>query len=135
LCSRRREALRKERVTATLACAPGVFGVPVRAGLKGEAVSPAGGNAVSELGTLAGVQDGHWFRAESAFGPGYWLRRCEGFRALIHDREAGEVDAILEIDGVLEGLSIRFADGLVQVETTHIVDIDPIARVVVLDTW
>jgi hypothetical protein len=71
--------------------------------------------------------------AGSAFGPDYWLLRCDGFRVMAEDGGYGVVDEIVESHDVLEGLTVRLADSSVHIDAARIVDIDPVARLVVVD--
>jgi hypothetical protein len=69
----------------------------------------------------------------SAFGPHYWLARCDGFQVVATNGTRGCVDEIVEVDGVAAGLCVRFGDDDVQVEPAGILNIDPVGRVVVVD--
>jgi hypothetical protein len=71
--------------------------------------------------------------SSSAFGPDYWLARCDGFQVVALDGMRGEVNEIVEIDGVIEELWIDLGGEDVRVSPAGVLDIDPVERVLVVD--
>jgi hypothetical protein len=70
---------------------------------------------------------------DEAFGPAYWIPRCDGFRVLSDTGEQGEVeDIFLDADGAVEALGVRFRGGSVRINQSRIVDVDAVQRLVLV---
>lgn len=67
--------------------------------------------------------------SSSAFGPDYWLARCDGFHVIAVNGSRGEVDEIVEIDGVIAELRVSLGGENVRAEPAGVLDIDPVGRV------
>lgn len=71
--------------------------------------------------------------SSSAFGPDYWLARCDGFQVIASNGSRGEVDEIVKIDGVIAELRVSLGGENVRVEPAGVLDIDPVGRVLIVD--
>jgi len=82
----------------------------------------------------SGVADG-FATAGAAYGPGYWVPRCDGF-SIFAAGEAGEVaHAAMRVSGRAT-LWIRVHRGLVRIDTDiDRVRIDPVARLVAIERF
>jgi hypothetical protein len=91
---------------------------------------------VSELLPLRGMLSVLSLRtgvSSSAFGPDYWLARCDGFQVVAVDGSRGEVNEIVEIDGAIDELRIDLDGDDVRVSPAGVLDIDPVERVLIVD--
>lgn len=71
--------------------------------------------------------------SSAAFGPDYWLPRCDGFQVVALDGRRGRVIDIVNIDGEIEELRIDLDGDDVRVRPAGVLDIDPVERVLVVD--
>jgi hypothetical protein len=95
-----------------------------------------GSGLVSEMFPLLGKLSALSLQSDvssSAFGPDYWLARCDGFQVVALDGRRGVVMEIVKIDGAIEELRIDLDGDDVRVRPAGVLDIDPVERVLVVD--